>query len=258
MAGTKSRFNGGSLNFYDKTHNAAFPVGVWADCPLLSIATDPSVGFSFFEDFTGPMQGDATGTTNLDGWTITQATAGAVSLDATNPGGVLLIDSASTTTAQGVNAQATESLVFVPAANKDIWFEARWKIVDTYDKAEIFVGLSATDTSIIAGADMTAANHIGWECHTDDGVLLFGAEKAGTEATPVSSNTIAEATYVRTGFKINGITEVEFWVDGAKNSSTHVTANIPIVSMCPSFVCHSGGTNDPIMHLDWVRCVQLR
>ena len=258
MAGTKSKFVRNVLNFYDQGLNNAFPSGVWADCPLQAIATDPSVGFVFFEDFAGPMQGDATATTNLDGWVVTQATAGAVDLSITAPGGVLEIDSASTTATQGINLQAIETTSFIPAADKDIWFEARWKIVDTYNKCELFVGLSAADTTIIAGSDMTAADHVGFECHTDDGVVLFGAEKAGTEATPLTSNTIAEDTYVRTGFKINGVTDIEHWVDGTKASTTHLTANIPIVAMCASFVCQSGGTNDPIMHLDYVKCVQLR
>ena len=87
---------------------------------------------------------------------------------------------------------------------------------------------------------------------------FFGGEKAGAEATPVESNTIEEDTYVRLGFKVNGVTNVTHYVDGVAISTSILTANIPIVTLCPSFVCQSGGTNDPIMHLDWVRCVQLR
>jgi hypothetical protein len=255
MAGTKSKFVGGSLNFYDKTHNPSFPVGMWADCPLNAIAADPSVGFVFFEDFTGPMQGDATATTNLDGWTCTQSTTGAVNM-LDEAGGILEIDSASATVTQGLNVQATESVIFTPAADKDIWFETRVR-VDEALTAELFFGLSVADTSIIATSANSSANHIGWQCVTDDGVLLFSAEKAGAGATK-SSNTLVEDTFVRLGFKVNGVTDIEFWVDDAKQSTTHVTANIPIVAMCPSFVCQSDGSQDPIVGLDYVKCVQLR
>jgi len=256
MAGTRSKFVGGSLNFYDKTHNPSFPVGVWADCPLLAIRNDPAVGFIFEEDFSN-FPAAPSGTT-LAGWTVTQATTGQVSLEsaANTPGGVLLIDSNSATATQGVQIQKAD-LIFKPAAGKDMWFECRLKIVDTFDKAEIFAGLSEIDTTLIASSANSSANHIGWQCVTDDGVLLFSSEKAGTGATKASV-TIEEDTFLTLGFKINGVTDIEHWVNGAKIATTHVTANIPTVALSPSFVCQSGGTNDPIMHLDWVRCVQLR
>ena len=257
MSLIRSNWKNGILNFWHSGQNSTFKTGVWRDCPFLAM-NDPTVAYVFFEDFMN-WKGAAIETTNMAGWTVSQAVAGAVSTDDTVPGGVLLLDSASTTVTQGVQIQYTEgTLPFKPAANKDLWFECRLKVVDTYNKCEFFAGLSAVDTSIIAGSDMTSANHTGWECHTDDGVLLFGAEKAGVEATPLASNTIAENTYVRLGFKINGLTDVEHWVNGVKIATTHVTAAIPIVGLTPSFVCQSGGTNDPIMHLDWVKIVQLR
>ena len=255
---TKSYWKSGKLNFYDSQINTTFPTGVWADCPLLPMLIDPTVGYVFFEDFI-KMSGDATATTNLDGWTVTQAVTGAVDISDTAQGGVLLMDSNSTTAAQGVQIQYTEgTLPFIPVAGQDIWFECRVKVVDTYDKCEFFAGLSAADTSIIAGSDMTSANHIGFECHTDDGVVLFGAEKAGTEATPVASNTLAEDTWVRLGFKVNGVTNVSHYVDGVLIGTSILTANIPIVGLTPSFVCQSGGTNDPILHIDWVKVAQIR
>jgi len=255
---TRSYWKNGVLNFYDASINTTFKTGVWADCPSLAIACDPTVGYTFFEDFMN-WKGAAIETTNMAGWTVSQATTGAAAYSDTAQGGVVLLDSNSTTAAQGVQIQYTAgTLPFIPVAGQDIWFECRLKIVDTYDKCELFAGLSAVDTSIIAGSDMTAANHIGFECHTDDGILLFGGEKAGAEATPVASNTIAEDTYVRLGFKVNGVTSVAHYVDGVLIATSILTANIPIVGITPSFVCQSGGTNDPIMHLDWVKCVQIR
>ena len=256
MAGTKSKYVRNVLNFYDRGLNSAFPLGVWADCPLQAIAADPSIAFTFFEDFTGPMQGGVTATTNLDGWTVTQAgAAGAVNL-LNEAGGILEIDAVSTTVTQGLNVQATESVIFTPASGKDIWFETRIR-VDEALTAELFIGLSEADTAIIDGSANASASHIGWQCVTDDGVLLFSSEKASTGATK-ASNTLAEDTFVRLAFKVNGVTDIEFWIDGVKSSLTHVTAEIPTVAMCASYVCQSDGTQDPVVGVDYVKIVQLR
>jgi hypothetical protein len=235
---------------YDPTLSADYAGNLWADCPLLEYLHDPSIGVYLNEDFSGYNAAATTGD-----WILTQATAGtaAVSTAAT---GVLEIDSASATATQGVNLQRAKS-IFLPAAGKDLWFECSMKIVDTYDKAEIFVGLSDIDTAIIAASANASDNHIGWQCVTDDGVLLFSGEKAGTGATRAAT-TIAEDTYVKLGFKVTGVSTVDQYIDGVLTGTATATANIPIVALVPSFVCQSGGTNDPIMHLRNLRIFQLR
>ena len=246
---TKAKWSGRNLSFFDSIHNSSFPVGVWADCPVLAAMQDPNVAHYIFEDFNN---NDAA---TLAGYTATQQTTGTFALtDAA--GGVALADSNSTTATQGINVQKIGEC-FKPAADKDIWFETRVKVVDTYDKAELFVGLSITDTTIIATSANSSTDHIGWQCVTDDGVLLFSAEKGGTGATKAAA-TIAEDTWITLGFKVNGVTSIEHWVNGAKLSTTHVTANISVAEMTPSVVCQSAGTNDPILHWDWYKCFQLR
>ena len=257
MSLIRSNWKNGILNFWHSGQNSTFKTGVWSDCPFLAM-TDPTVAYTFFEDFMN-WKGVAIATTAMAGWTVSQAGGqGAVTTDDTVPGGVLLLDSDSTTVTQGAQIQYAEgTLPFIPAADKDLWFECKLKVVDTFDKCEFFAGLAAVDTSIIAASANSSPNHIGWQCVTDDGVLLFSAEKATAGATKAST-TLEEATYIRLGFKVNGVTSVEHWVDGVKIATTQVTANIPIVGMTPSFVCQSGGTNAPIVHLDWVKIVQLR
>lgn len=221
---------------------------LWRDCPLLEQIHNPYKGMLHDENFD---KYDAT-----DDWTLTQATTGTAAISIAAPG-VLEIDSNSTTATQGVNLQRTGGPTIIPAAGKDIWAEFYFKIVDTYDKAEIFVGLSEVDTAILDTSAMASTNCLGWWCVTDDGVLLFGAEKAGTGATKACA-TIAEATYIKLGLRVKGITSAQQYVNGVKTGTAHATANIPIVKMVPSFVCQSGGTNDPIMHLAGYRIFQLR
>jgi len=256
--GTRSNWKSGKHNFWDNQINTTFPGGVWATCPLTAMACDPTVAYEFFEDFMN-WKGVAVATTAMAGWTVTQATAGAVTTSDSLQGGILVMDSDSTTATQGVQVQYTEgTLPFIPVADQDIWFEVKLKVVDDAVLTEFFAGLSEADTSIISGSANTSANHIGWQCVTDDGVLLFSAEKAGAGATKAST-TLVEATYVRLGFHVKGITSIDHYVNGVKIATSHVTANVPIVGLTPSFVCQSAGSSsEPILYIDWVRCVQIR
>jgi hypothetical protein len=240
----------GVVSHFDPLINPTHETGVWRSCPLLEWYSDPSIGVYLREDFVSY---DAAAT---DGnYVLTQATTGAAAISTAAPG-VLELDSNSTTTQQGATLQHNKA-AFLPAAGKDIWFETTIKIVDTYDKVEIFAGLSELDTTLIATSANSSANHIGWQCVTDNGVLLFTAEKAGAGATKAAT-TLVEDTYVKLGFKVNGVTDIEQYINGVLVGTNHVTANIPIVAIYPSFVCQSAGTNDPIMHIKGYQVFQLR
>ncbi len=237
----------GRVSQYDPVLSTDYWSNLWRTCPLQEYLHDPSIGVLLDERFTGY---DAT-----DDYVLTQATTGAAAIGTAAPG-VLELDSNSTTAAQGANLQQT-SAVFIPAAGKDIWFETTIKVVDTFDKAELFIGLSEVDTSIIAGSANSSANHIGWQCVTDDGVLLFTGEKAGAGDTGAAA-TIAEATDIKLGFFVDGVTSITQYINGIVSGTAKVTANVPIVAIYPSFVCQSGGTNDPILHIAGYRVFQLR
>jgi len=248
--GIRAYWKGKILGFFDDTLSTTYKNGVWADCPIRAIRQDPNVAHFICEDFN-----DINAAT-LAGYTTTQSgIVGTFELSDAG-GGVALVDSGSTTVTEGANVQKIGEC-FLPAADKDIWFECKVKVVDTFDKAELFIGLSETDTAIIDTSANASASHIGWQCVTDDGVLLFSAEKATAGATKAAA-TIAADTWITLGFKVNGVTDIEHWVNGVKIATTQLTANIPVTELTPSFVCQSGGTNDPILHIDWYKCVQLR
>lgn len=219
----------------------------WRDAALGKYMYDPNAGVLLDDPFT---RYDST-----DDWTLTQATTGTAAISTAAPG-VLEIDSNSTTATQGVNLQRLVS-PFVPVASSQLFFETKIKVVDTYDKAELFIGLAASDTTILATSANSSANHIGWQCVTDDGVLLFTSEKAGAGTTSAAA-TIEEATYVRLGFHVIGVSYVQQYINGVATGDPHETANIPIVAIYPSFVCQSGGTNDPILHVAGYRVFQTR
>ena len=246
---TKAIWKENNQFFFDDKYNAAAQAGVWGTCPINAAMHDPGMAYVLFEDF------DNIQAATLAGWTATQSSAGTWALsDAA--GGVALADAASSTATQGINVQKIGEC-FLPAADKDIWYETRIKVADTYNKAELFIGLSITDTTIIAASANSSTNHIGWQCVTDDGVLLFTAEKGGTGATRAAA-TIAEDTWIKLGFHVNGVTSIDQYINGVKTGTANVTANITVAEITPSFVCQSGGTNDPILHVDYVKCVQIR
>lgn len=237
----------GNVSVYDSAINPGHVSNLWVNCPLAEYMHDPSIGAYWNESW---MSYDPT-----DDYVLTQATTGAAAISTAAPG-VLELDSNSTTATQGANLQHNMA-AFVPAAGKHIWAEFNVKVVDTFDKAELFVGLSELDTTIIATSANSSANHIGWQCVTDDGVLLFTSEKAGTGDTGAAA-TIAEATYIKLGFYVDGVTSITQYINGVESGTAKATANIPVVALYPSFVCQSGGTNDPILHIGACRVFQLR
>lgn len=226
----------------------AYRNGVWFDCPLQEHVFDPQIGVLLDEQWQS-WDPEATN----GNWVLTQATTGTAAISTAGPG-VLELDSNSTTATQGAQIQRVKS-AFVPVAGSKIFAEFEFKVVDTYDKIELFVGLSEIDTTLIASSANSSANHIGWEITNDDGVLLFAGEKAGTRGTKTAA-TIAEDTWVRLGFVVDGVTGIQQYINGVATGTAIATANIPVVALYPSFTAQSGGTNDPILHIRPFRVYQ--
>jgi len=190
-------------------------------------------------------------------WVLTQATAGTVALDVAAKGGVLLLDCNSTTNNQGVQIQlggAAGAASFIASAASKIYFEARVKIADIGSTTcQMFVGLAVVDTSVLASAANSTANHIGFEAINTTAMGIH-SEKAGSRSSTAAVHTVVDDDYVKLGFVVDGLTKITPFVNGVAKAA--ITTNIPIVGMTPSFVCHSSGTTDPIVHVDWVACYQ--
>jgi hypothetical protein len=219
---------------------------LWKDCPWADIKDSLNRGYAFEDDF---LTFNPTGTV----YTSTSATSGTTALDDA-AGGVLLLDSGATVQGQGETMQmgTTVGECWVTSTTGDLWFETRIKVVDTYDDCELFAGLSEIDTSLIASQANTSANHIGFECVTNDGVLTFHAEVAGTRTSASATiGTLAEDTWVKLGFHVKRRNKILVYVDGVLMDT--LTTGFPLLEMTPSFVCQAGGTADPILHIDWFR-----
>lgn len=238
---------------YDPTLSADYASNLWASCPLNEYAHDPSIGVLLDERWQSYNAASTTGD-----YVLTQATQGTAAISTAAPG-VLEIDCNSTTQGQGANVQRAKS-AFVPAAGKHIWAEFKFKIVDTFDKTQLFVGLAEIDTTIIGSGAISTANHVGaYIAASGAGVAVLAGAKASA-ATTKTLTTLAEDTYVKFGLYFDGVTSVTPYINGVALASTSAlaTANIPVVALYPSFVCQTDGTNDPILHLQGYRIFQLR
>jgi hypothetical protein len=223
---------------------------IWSQSPLTQLSVGGiDEGFGIIDDF---LTFD-----DENKWVLTQASAGTAALDVAAKGGVLLLDSASSTNNQGVQIQlggAAGASSFIANANSKIYYEARVKIADIGSTTcQMFAGLAIVDTSVFASAANSTANHIGFEAINTTAMGIH-SEKAGSRSSTAAVHTVADDAYVKLGFVVDGLTKITPYVNGVAKDA--ITTNIPIVALTPSFVCHSSGTTDPIVHVDWVACVQ--
>ncbi len=219
---------------------------LWGNCPIINSILNPGYGIFLDEQFT---EFDTT-----NDWTLTQATAGSGAVSVTIPG-ALTLNAGDTTTLHGVQIQRKVS-AFIPAAGKDLWFEA---VVQTaFLTGDFFIGLAAVDTTIIASSAMTTQNHLGWSSVTADGILLFDSDKAGTGTTATGSTLVAAAN-VALGFYYDGTADtVQQYVNGVAVGAAIATTYVSKSVMYPSFVCQNHGTDQNTMTISGYRVFQLR
>jgi len=234
------------------TLGVGFSPLLWGDCPLDKIKSDPGLGIHYFNDFL-----NAENTVDTEAWEDSSVTTGTLSLVAAE-GGALIADSAGNTTADDGAEWQLLNCRFLPAAGTNIWFEARVKMNDATD--QYYVGLAATDVTLMASGVLDdVVDKCGFfheAASTDDKISSVTARTSVDDKTvDVAAN--ADGTYMTVGFKITGITTVDFYVNGALVESGAVTANVPNAAMCLSLVSKIEGTGaDAELTIDWIQIAQ--
>ena len=229
---------------------------IWDKAPILETMLDPTVGVYYFNDYMGEID-----ITTADGYVITAVTSGGITPVADEDGGVLLVDSQGNAGADdGVNVQLTNCMV-KPVAGRTIRFEARVKMNDTSATiSQFYIGLAGVDTTLIAtGVVDDVVDKAGFFSHagtTGDRLSIINS-RTSEEEISTDKATVADDTYIKLGMVINGITDVEYYVDGVL-VDTHATANaIPNAVMCLSYVAQTeGASKDAELSIDWVRIHQ--
>lgn len=234
--------------------------------PLLEALTNPSRSWVYFDDF---FTFDDTAT--VGDWVATNATAGDAE-KADGAGGIVLLESDSTTDDQGIQMQSSAETVLL-GAGKPVYCEARLKISDV-DKCQFCFGLAKVDTTIFASGELTAAG-------TTPRALIYMSATTQASATTAGkgqftvgdgsgSNDMANTTglafvddtWTVIGFSVDyDANEARIYQDGRLIEILALTrANIPTEELAVSFAALSEGTpaSEILLNIDYVLVSQPR
>lgn len=227
---------------------------LWGGVDLDRLRNDPAYGFIYESDFL-----EGVDTTTGDAWTITAATTGSIST-VIGVGGELHAAAGASTADQGVNAQLLSACV-KPTAGQDIVFEARVQV--SHVDNQNFIGIASTDTTLIASGALDESNSssVGFFTDVNSSTGKGGTitQKAGSNETTEDVIDMPATTWTTLGFRINGVSSVEFLQDGAVVETSSDTDDIADgVEMALSIVCQNeDGANSNTLKVDWVKLAQV-
>lgn len=188
-----------------------------------------------------------------DEWTATEATAATQVLQDKENGWMAF--TAGGTEDQGAQFQLggsgdseTVGESFLPKVGRTIWFETRIESNDVTQN-DFFVGLAIQDTAVIASVP---ANIVGFITHDGDALLDF-IHNASTEAGVA---TLADGVEIVVGFKINGLSSIEAYVNGVKVGT--YTNDIPATEMKLTIAQLTGEAAANTLEMDYIACYQTR
>lgn len=188
--------------------------------------------------------------TTYAGWDVDVFFAGTLVMQ-DEIGGVLgFVGGAAAT--NGVQMQM-EGEAWLPAAGKDMWFEAKIRCQDA-DDLDWFVGLATTSANVWTAVPNEIIGFRG-----DDGDLNidFHVRDGGVGAQADTGSDTADGVFVRVGFFVDGITKVVPYINGT--ALTAVTANIPTAETTLTIGMRNGATTaNQVFSIDWYRAIQLR
>lgn len=209
-------------------------------------AAFPMELYGCYDDFN---PGKITSATTYLGWTVTVLTAGTLVM-ADEIAGVLQLTGGAD--GQGIQMQ-TDGEAYLPAANCDIWCEAKVRLTDA-DDADWMWGLASTDADVFTGDPTELIVFRGADGSPN---INFQVRDGGAGAAVDTGSDLANTTWARLGFWVQSNTAVVPYINGT--ALTAVTANIPTAEMSLTLGMWNGATaaNQPFS-VDWLRAVQLR
>ncbi len=177
-------------------------------------------------------------------WTVTETGSGSrVATD--EVGGVLLVTNGASDDDANRFQLVGES--FLPAAGKTIWLEARIKISDATQSDFVF-GMCVTDTTPLATAN-------GVKFQKDDGDTNIDLLVSnGSADSSVLALATMSTSHIRYGLKINGLSSVDYWIDGIKKGT--LTTAIPATEMKLTMMIQNGEAVAKTMSVDYIHAVQ--
>ena len=236
--------------------------GLWSGCPSV-IDPNPYKAFTFFDDFVN-------GVDLATDYIVTTGAGGTISYDDTR-GGIVLIPTA--VTDNDHMGLATRSQCFNVLDTKALWFEARFRVVESNtNESSWWFGLSNTLTTggYLADTGGPLASYDGILIHKIEGTMQIDAQSsnAGDQDEETNLGTFVTNTWTRVGFHITAAATnaiVHYYTD--VNDSGTMTAYGTTTSIARTgmqemhviFGIKSGPTSavEPL-EVDYVKCVQIR
>jgi hypothetical protein len=225
--------------------NTRFPNGVTnvgEGSPFADfVAPVPTLFHTFFEDF------DYYTAAN---WTVTETQAGATQALTDGDGGLLLLTNTAADNDLVLLQKVGESFRF--ESGKKLFFEARFKVSDA-TQSDVVVGLQITDTTPLDVTD-------GVFFIKADGVATVDllVEKNSTATTSSAVATLANDTFIRLGFYYDGVSSIQYFVNGVIGGSS-VTTNLPDdEDMTVSFAIQNGEAVAKTMTVDYIFAAKER
>lgn len=245
----------------------------WSDCPLVAVATDPSVGYSMQDNFVD-MGLSPTITTIISGqgrYLLFGGASATIAPDAALGGGATL---SLTDDDQAASITTKQTPFQVTSGAGSLWFEARVKTSTiTTDQQAFFIGLMDTtpQTAIVpltATGAIADINCVGFHKPEANTTAFDTSYKAnGVTAVEVNSDvgTLAVDTYIKLGMKFDtGNNLLSFYINGElqttqkaipDDTGTDFPADVTLAPVCAILAATA---DTETLTMDWWKCVQLR
>lgn len=159
---------------------------------------------------------------------------------------------------------------FQVVADKDIFFECRFKSVNAVVSIDWIIGLCDTTTTVPAGTNLTDAivfrsgavdaaplNGGAADIICSVGTTMAGSWTATTMSEVDSGVNLVADTFVTVSFHVIGNKRVKMYVNGKEVLST--TTNLPSsVALTPTVATQNNGAVQAILEIDYIYCAQTR
>ena len=198
------------------------------------IAPDPTVAYVYSDDFASFIAAE---------WTITKHTVRCNAGGCQRLGhGILALTN--TAANNDLNAIQLANETFAFTAGKRAWFKCRFQLSSATNAAAV-IGLQITDTTPLAVSD-----GVFFSKAAASTTLNLVVEKTST-ATTTAVGTMADATYVDTGFYYDGQNTITAYLNG-QSVATSVVTNLPTHTLCISAAVSNGTAADQTMNCDYI------
>lgn len=249
MPTIRSEYTPYGLSLYDESSTADY---MWRNAPNPRLIL-PSVGYGLVEDFTNcPIDDTTLRPTNFT-WTLVDVGSGTTTAAIKDAAGGRLRIEAAGNEDDGAQGQMVGEIIKL-ASGKPVWIDFKISL-DEATQSDMFVGLSITDTTILASAP---SDYIGFRKDDGDANIDFVAIKDTTATNVTAITTISAATDIVLGIYFDGAGTATPYYNGTKG--TAITTNIPDDEELRISLAYLNGAAQSAKGLecDYIRVVQIR